>query len=144
VLDSREERAATYALVIIGALGPAVNFLIPLYIQIIQGRTTLQTAVATVPYTLAIFTAAVLIVRLYSRFAPRWIGFFGFIIVSAGLTILAFAIQNDWGTPVVILGLIVLGLGEGSLLTLVFNVLVSASPKALAAQPSPVWLRLGC
>jgi MFS family permease len=134
VLDSREERAATYALVIIGALGPAVNFLIPLYIQIIQGRTTLQTAVATVPYTLAIFTAAVLIVRLYSRFAPRWIGFFGFIIVSAGLTILAFAIQNDWGTPVVILGLIVLGLGEGSLLTLVFNVLVSASPKALAGD----------
>jgi MFS family permease len=134
VLDSSQERAAMYALLIIGALGPAVNFLIPLYIQIVQGRTTLQTAVATVPYTLAIFSAAVLIVRLYSRLAPRWIGFFGFIIVAAGLTLLAFTIRNDWGTPIVIFGLIVLGLGEGSLLTLVFNVLVSASPKALAGD----------
>jgi hypothetical protein len=34
----------------------------------------------------------------------------------------------------VVLGLLVLGLGEGSLLTLVFNVLISASPKALAGD----------
>ncbi len=134
ILDSREERAALYAMLIIGALGPAVNFLIPLYIQIVQGRTTLQTAIATVPYTLAIFLSAVLIVRLYTRITPRWIGFWGFIIVSVGLTILAFTIRNDWGTPAVILGLVVLGVGEGSLLTLVFNVLVSASPKELAGD----------
>lgn len=134
VLDSSHERAATYALLIIGALGPAVNFLIPLYIQIVQGSTSLQTAISTVPYTLAIFTSAVFIVRLYSRLTPRLIGAFGFVIVAAGLTLLAFAIQNDWGTPLVILGLIVLGLGEGALLTLLFNVLVSASPKQLAGD----------
>jgi MFS family permease len=54
--------------------------------------------------------------------------------VAAGLTILAFAIQNDWGTPMVILGLVVLGIGEGALLTLLFNVLVSASPKQMAGD----------
>ena len=134
VLDSSQERAATYTLLIIGALGPAVNFLIPLYIQIVQGRTSLQTAVATVPYTLAIFGTAVLIVRLYNRFTPRQIGSFGFAIVSIGLTILAFTIQNEWGTPMVILGLIILGIGEGALVTLLFNVLVSASPKQLAGD----------
>ena len=134
VLDSKKERAAIFALLMIGALGPAVNFLIPLYIQIVQGRTTLQTAIYTVPYTLAIFTSAVSIVRLYSRLTPRQIGTFGFSIVSAGLTILAFAIRNEWGTPFVILGLIVLGLGEGALLTLLFNVMVSASPKTLAGD----------
>ena len=37
VLDSPQERAATYCLFIIAAIGPAVNFLIPLYIQIVQG-----------------------------------------------------------------------------------------------------------
>nr|HMN30655.1 MFS transporter [Caldilineaceae bacterium] len=134
VLDSPQERAATYALLIIGALGPAVNFLIPLYIQIVQGRTSLQTAVATVPYTLAIFTAAVLIVRFYDRLTPRQIGSIGFVVVAVGLTTLAFAIQNEWGTPLVILGLVVLGLGEGALLTLLFNVLVSASPKQMAGD----------
>ena len=36
--------------------------------------------------------------------------------------------------PLVILGLVILGLGEGALLTLLFNVLVSASPKHLAGD----------
>lgn len=134
VIDSPKERSATYAMFVIGALGPAVNFLIPLYIQIVQGRTTLQTSVATVPYTLAIFASAVLIVRMYKRFSPRQIGSIAFVIVAIGLTILAFTISNDWGTPLVILGLVVLGLGEGALLTLLFNVLVSSSPKELAGD----------
>lgn len=134
VLDSSQERSATFSLLIIGALGPAVNFLIPLYIQIVQGRTTLQTSIAVIPYTLAIFTAAVLIVRLYGRLAPRTIGTIAFITVSIGLTVLAFTISNDWGTPLVILGLVILGLGEGALVTLLFNVLVTASPKELAGD----------
>lgn len=134
VLDSPEERAATFSLLIISALGPAVNFLIPLYIQIVQGRTSLETAVAVIPYSLAIFTGTAFIVRLFDRLTPRQIGWIGFVVVASGLSLLAFTIQNDWGTPVVIFGLVVLGLGEGSLLTLVFNVLVSASPKELAGD----------
>lgn len=134
VLDSAYERAATYCLFIIAALGPAINFLIPLYIQIIQGFNSLQTAVAVIPYSLAIFFSAALVVRLFDRWTPRWIGRLGFVIVAVGLVMLAFTIWNDWGTPLVILSLIVIGLGEGALLTLVFNVLVSASPKELAGD----------
>jgi MFS family permease len=134
VLDSPQERAATFSLFIIAALGPAINFLIPLYIQIVQGRTSLQTAVAVIPYSLAIFAATALIVRFFNRLTPRQIGRYGFIIVAIGLTMLAYTIRNDWGTPLVILSLVVIGIGEGSLLTLVFNVLVSASPKQLAGD----------
>lgn len=134
VLDSPQERAATYSLLAIGALGPAVNFLIPMYIQIVQGRTTLQTAVAVIPYSLAIFAGTALIVRLFDRLTPRQIARVGFLVVTVGLVMLAFTVSNDWGTPLVIASLIVLGLGEGSLLTLVFNVLVSASPKELAGD----------
>jgi len=134
VLDTAEERAATFSLFIIAALGPAINFLIPLYIQIVQGRTSLQTSVAVIPYSLAIFAGTALIVKLFDRFTPRQIGRIGFIVVSLGLVFLAFTVRNDWGTPLVIFSLIVVGLGEGSLLTLVFNVLVSASPKELAGD----------
>ena len=134
VLDSKPERSGIVALLVIGALGPAVNFLIPLYIQIVQNRTSLFTAVAVVPYTLAIATSAFLIVRLYSRLTPRRIAVIAFSIVAAGLILLSFTIRNDWGTPLVILGLIIVGLGEGSLLTLLFNVLVSESPKELAGD----------
>ena len=83
---------------------------------------------------MAIFVAAVTIVRLYRLLTPRMIGSIGFVVVSAGLAVLAFSIGNDWGTPMVILGLVILGLGEGALLTLLFNVLVSASPKELAGD----------
>jgi MFS family permease len=134
VLDSPTERAATYCLFIIAALGPAINFLIPLYIQIVQGLSSLETAIAVVPYSLAIFLGTAMVVRLFERLTPRWIGRIGFIFVSVGLVMLAFTIHNDWGTPLVIFSLIVIGLAEGALLTLVFNVLVSASPKELAGD----------
>ncbi|HYI14600.1 MAG TPA: MFS transporter [Thermomicrobiales bacterium] len=134
VLDSREEVHASISLLLIGALAAGVNFLIPLYVQIVQGRTTLQTAVAIVPYALAVLVSAILVVRLYDRFPPRQIGRVAFVAAAAGLLLLAYTIQNDWGTPLVILSLIVIGLGEGSLLTLLFNVLVSASPKRLAGH----------
>jgi MFS family permease len=134
VLDSRSELAATFCMFIIGALGPANNFLIPLYIQIVQGRTGLETAVAVVPYSLAIFAGTALIVGLFDRLTPRQIGRIGFVLVAVGLAMLAYTVQNDWGTPLVILSLIVVGFAEGALLTLVFNVLVSASPKELAGD----------
>lgn len=134
VLDSPQERAAIVTLLIIGALGASVNFLIPLYIQIVQNRTSLFTAVAVVPYTLAIAAAAILTVRLYDRLTPRQIGMFSFVAVAVGLTMMSFVIRNDWGTPFVIVSLIMIGLGEGSLITLLFNVLVSASPKELAGD----------
>jgi MFS family permease len=134
VLDSPSEIAAVFCMFIIGALGPAINFLIPLYIQIVQGRTGLETAVAVVPYTLAIFAGTALIVRLFDRVTPRQIGRVAFVVVAVGLVLLAYTVQNDWGTPLVILSLAIVGLAEGSLLTLVFNVLVSASPKSLAGD----------
>lgn len=134
VLDSAYERSALFSLLIISALGPAINFLIPLYIQIVQDRTSLFTAVAVVPYTLAIAIAAIFIVRLYDRLTPRRIGVIAFVLVAIGLTLLAVTIHNEWGTPLVILGLIIIGLGEGALVTLLFNVLVSASPKSLAGD----------
>jgi MFS family permease len=134
VLDTPQERAATYCLFIIAAIGPAVNFLIPLYIQIVQGGTSLQTSMTVIPYSLAIFFGTAMIVRLFDRLTPRWIGRMGFILVAVGLAMLAYTVRNDWGAPLVILSLIILGLGEGALLTLVFNVLVSASPKKLAGD----------
>jgi len=134
VLDTPEERNAVYAFLVAGGLGPAVSFLIPLYIQIVQDRSPLFTAVAILPYTLAIAAAAILTVRLYDRFSPRRLGVISFILVALGLLLVAFTVSNDWGTFPVIIGLIIVGLGEGTLLTLLFNVLVSASPKELAGD----------
>jgi MFS family permease len=134
VLESREEKSAVVAFLVAGSLGLAVGFLIPLYVQIVQGRTPLATAVAILPYAVAIAAAGVLSVRLYDRFPPRTLGIASFILIAIGLVVVAFTVGNDWGTVAVILGLLLVGIGEGTLLTLLFNVLVSASPKRLAGD----------
>ena len=72
--------------------------------------------------------------RLYDRLTPRQIGRYGFILCAVGLLWLAFVVHNDWSEWPVLLGLILFGIGQGSLVTLVFNVLVTASPKELAGD----------
>jgi len=134
VLDTPEERNAVYAFLVAGGLGSAISFLIPLYIQIVQDRTPLFTSIAIVPYAITVAAAAILSVRLYDRLTPRLLALISFVLVGAGMILLAFTIGNDWSTPVVIFGLILVGLGEGTTLTLLFNVLVSASPKELAGD----------
>jgi predicted MFS family arabinose efflux permease len=129
VIDSPEERAAVYALFSVVALEAALNFTVPLYIQIVQGRTPIATAIAMMPFNLTVFFAAMLIVRFYERLTPRQIGRYGFILCTIALVWLAFVVRNDWSEIPVLLGL-----GQGSLVTLLFNVLVTASPKELAGD----------
>jgi MFS family permease len=94
----------------------------------------LFTAVAILPYAVAIAATGVISVRLYDRFSPRRLGVASFILIAIGLVVVALTVGNGWGTLAVIVGLLLVGAGEGTLLTLLFNVLVSASPKRLAGD----------
>jgi predicted MFS family arabinose efflux permease len=134
VIDSQQERAAVYALFCVVALEAALNFSVPLYIQIVQGRSPIATAVAMMPFNLTVFFTAMLIVRFYDKFTPREIGRYGFILCTVALLWLAFVVHNDWSEVPVLLGLVVFGIGQGSLVTLLFNVLVTASAKELAGD----------
>lgn len=134
VLASPSERAAVYAMFVVVALEAALNFTVPLYIQIVQGRTPFDTALAMMPFNLTVFVTATLIVRFYRRYPPRTIGVVGFVLTTVGLGWLALVVTNNWETLPTILGLLVFGVGQGALVTLVFNVLVTAVPKHLAGD----------
>ena len=123
-----------YAMFTVVALEAGLNFSVPLYIQIIQGRTPIETAIAMLPFNLSVFFSAMLIVRCYQLLTPRQIGRLGFITCTIALLWLAFVVHNDWSAVAVLVGLVVFGIGQGSLVTLVFNVLVTASPKELAGD----------
>lgn len=138
VFGSSRERAAVYAMFIVVALEAALNFTIPLYIQIVQGRTPFDTSLAMLPFNLTVFFTAMLVVRFYRRFSPRTIGMFSFGLTTVALAWLAFVVTNNWETLPTILGLFVFGVGQGALVTLVFNVLVTASPKELAGDVGSV------
>ena len=134
VMGSSKERAAVYAMFIVVALEACVNFTIPLYIQIVQGRTPFDTSLAMMPFNLTVFITATLVVRFYKKYPPRVIGVFGFILTTVALVWLSFVVNNNWETLPTILGLIVFGIGQGALVTLVFNVLVTAAPAELAGD----------
>lgn len=134
VLDSPQERAAVFAMFAVVALEAALNFSVPLYIQIVQGRSPLATAVAMLPFNLTVFFAAMLIVKLYGKLSPRQIGRYGFGLCAVALVWLAFVVRNDWSSIPVLFGLILFGIGQGALVTLLFNVLVTSSPKELAGD----------
>lgn len=134
VIDSPVERAAVFAMFAIVALEAMLNFSVPLYIQIVQGRSPWDTTIAMLPFNLTVFFAAILVVRLYRVWSPRAIGRAGFALSTIALLWLAFVVKNDWSSIPILIGLITFGIGQGALVTLVFNVLVTASPKELAGD----------
>jgi len=134
VVEEPHERAAVLAMFAIVSMEAATNFTVPLYIQIVQGRDAFQTAIAMMPFNLTVFFTAILIVRLYHRFTPRQIASYAFTLVAAGALWLALVVSNDWSTFPVLLGLVAFGIGQGALVTLLFNVLVTSSPKELSGD----------
>ena len=132
VVDSAKERATVLMMFLIVGMEAATNFSVPLYIQIVQGRDAFQTAIAMMPFNLSVFFTAILIVKLYKRFTPRQIASYAFTVVAAGAFWLAFVVSNNWSTIPVLFGLVAFGIGQGALVTLLFNVLVTSSPKELS------------
>ena len=134
VILSPTEKAAVITMFSVVAMEAALNFTVPLYIQIVQGQSPLATAIAMMPFNLTVFFTAILVVRLYDRLTPRQIGRGGFALCTVALAWLAFVVANDWSAVPVLIGLVAFGIGQGALVTLVFNVLVTAAPKELAGD----------
>jgi MFS family permease len=134
VIDSPQERAAIHTMISIVALEAMLTFAVPLYIQIVQGRSAFATALAMLPFNLTMLVSVILVVRFFDRLTPRQIGRYGFMLCAAALLWLAFVVRNDWSAGAVMIGLVVFGIGEGALVTLLLNVLVTSSPKELAGD----------
>ena len=134
ILESPKDKATVVCMATMLFIGTAISFLLPLYMQVVQGFDGLETSFRIIPYTLSIVVANTLVARVYDRFAPRQIARVGFVGVTGALTLLAFTIRNDWGQTSIVAGLVLLGLAQGCIVALVFNTLLSASPKKLAGD----------
>lgn len=97
VLASSSELAITACMAIMLFVGTAANFLIPLYMQMVQGRSGIQTSFSLIPYTLSIFLASTFVAFLYNKFSPSLIARTGFVVVAGALCLIAYTIRNDWG-----------------------------------------------
>ena len=134
VIESPREHAAALAMMAIFMLASALTFLVPLHIQVIQGRTSLETAMAMIPYQLAVFASAIFVLALYDRLSPRRIARGSFVLVSAALVLLSVEMNHGFSDLLVVLSLVMFGLGQGALATLLFDVLVTYAPKQFAGD----------
>ena len=134
VVSSSPQRMTAISLLAIVAIGNALAFLVPMYIQMVQGRSSMDTAIALIPYQLAILVSALLVINLYDHFSPRRIARYAFALVAVSLTLLAVVMNNEWNDALVVVGLILVGVGQGALITLLFHVLVNTSPRELAGD----------
>lgn len=134
VFRQRGQKPALVSLHATELVGSALLFLVPLYIQVVQGRSGLQTSAAMAPYQLAVFAAAVVVVALYARFSARGLASAGFLLMACGLLTLAFVMRNVWGNFAVVAALLVAGAGQGALMSVLTNSLVNGTPAAHAGD----------
>jgi MFS family permease len=134
IVREPSERATVMVMGLMLFVGTAVSFLMPLYMQVVQGFVGIQVSFAIVPYTISIFVANTLVARLYGRFAPRAIASVSMTVVTIALIWLSFTIANDWGQAAVVVGLVVLGLAQGCVVALVFNSLLTSTPRENAGD----------
>jgi len=134
VLDTPLERSSILLYIFSLAIPGALAFVVPLYTQLVQGASALQTALVLLPFALVLFIGAIASAKLATRFSPRQIVFISLIIEFIGLLMLAFTFANDWGTPVILLGLALVGGAIGVLISVLSMVLLSASPPELGGD----------
>jgi MFS-type transporter involved in bile tolerance (Atg22 family) len=103
-----------------------VFFIIPLYLQIVQGLNAFETGVRMLPISVTLVIAALLGSRLSNRIAPRAIVRIGLLILIAACVFLIGTIEPDLDTASFALGSALLGLGMGFVASQLGNVLQSA------------------
>ena len=133
-LESKAARRALVAIVVTLGVCNGYAYLLPLYMQIVQGFDSLETAIWMLPYALSLSAAAVWVTRLTSRFTVRRLTRSSMLMMAAGFVIVGAGIANHWGNPIVILGLVLAGAGTGAVLTLGATVMVGAAGPTLASE----------
>jgi predicted MFS family arabinose efflux permease len=138
LLNTPVQRSMLFSIFTIAAVSSGVTFLIPLYIEIVQGRTSLATAYALVPFTVASFIGALFVSRFRSPLAMRNAARYAFLAVGTGLVLLGAIVRNDWSDASVVLSLATIGLGEGALATLLFKTLAAVAPTEMSEDVEPL------
>jgi MFS family permease len=90
----------------------AVGFLLPFYFEELRGYDTLHSGLLLTPLSLTLGVVAPLSGTLADRVGSRWLAPLGLAIAGAGLLLLSGLTQGS-ATWYLILGLIVIGIGQG-------------------------------
>ncbi|MEU8674874.1 MFS transporter [Streptomyces sp. NPDC048560] len=110
-----------------------VFFVVPLYLSVALGLSTLKTGARLLPLSLTLLAAAILIPRLLPDVSPRRVVRAGVIALFVGAVVLMAALDAEAGAEIVTLPLLLIGLGMGALASQLGSVTVSAVPEEQSA-----------
>ncbi len=101
-------------------------FVVPLYLQLVLGLSALETGIKMLPISVTMFVTAALGARLSSRFSVRAIVRTGLVVTVAGVLILLSTIKPTLANAGFALGMAVLGIGMGLMISQLGNVIQSS------------------
>ncbi|MCP3755194.1 MFS transporter [Streptomyces sp. TBY4] len=127
-LASRYRATALVCALLGPAIGASTAFLLALWFQQVRGYSALQNALAFVPYSATLIGVAFFAGRVVARHGVRAVAVAGLAVTASGLLLIGSAGLRTGSTPTVLLGLVVLSAGIGTLMS-------AAVPGVLAGVP---------
>ena len=111
-----------------------VFFVVPLYLSVALGLSAIATGVRVLPLSITLLISAVGVPRVFPHASPRLVVRVGLFALLAGTLVLLAAISPTSGPEVVLVPMLLIGLGIGTLASQLGAVTVSAVPDEKAPQ----------
>jgi MFS family permease len=103
-------------------------FTIPLFLSVALGLSAVETGVRLLPLSITLLLAAVGVPKLWPDASPRRVVRFGFLMLFAGIVIMAGALDAGAGPEIVTWPMLLAGLGVGALASQLGSITVSSVP----------------
>ena len=103
-----------------------IFFVVPLYLQLVLGLSALETGIKMLPISITMFATAAVGARLSNRFAVRPIVQTGLIVTLVGALVLLSTIKPTLSNAGFALGMAILGVGMGLMISQLGNVVQSS------------------
>jgi MFS family permease len=106
-----------------------ISFVVSVYLQVVLGYSAIQTGLVFTAATVGVLVSSLMAERLARRYAQRSLIMFGFALTVAGVALILVLSKVSDAVILVVPGLLMIGLGVGSMLTPSVNVVQSAFPE---------------
>jgi hypothetical protein len=105
-----------------------VFFVVPLFLSVALGLSAIATGVRILPLSITLLIAAVGVPRVFPATSPRRIVRVGLFLLLAGTLVLLGGLSPDAGPEIVLVPMLLIGLGIGTLASQLGSIAVSAVP----------------
>lgn len=144
----RDRRLATGSLAILTVFGVQAGILVVLFpfLQVVLGWSALRATLGMLPMAVVMMASAVISAKVSARAGARATVASGLLMVSVGLVLMATLVSADGGYPVILPGMLTLGLGMGFAMTPSTEAITGSLPseaQGLASALNDVTRELG-